>query len=179
MGRRGPPKTPTKLKLLRGMPSGKKNIPKGEAMPEVVKGSEPPRDMTAGGKAIWHELAPRLEELGLFTVLDGNAFRRYCELTARWGAAAKKLQETGQTHVPIFHEQTPEQRAAGERPKLKYLQELPESIEFRRLPGELLRLEQQFGMTPASRAAISVLPKSKDAPNDIQKFLYGGDYGEA
>lgn len=134
--------------------------------------------MTDGGKAIWYEIAPRLEQLGLFTELDGYAFRRYCELMARWGAAARKIQETGQTHVPIFHEQTPEQRAAGERPKLKYLQELPENIEFRRLPGELLRLEQQFGMTPASRAAISVLPKSKEAPSDIQAFLYGGDYGE-
>lgn len=179
MGRRGPPKTPTKLKLLRGFPGGKKTIPKGEPLPEVLHGTTPPADMTDEGKAIWRELAPKLEDLGLFTTLDGFAFRRYCELMARWGVAAKKIRETGQTHIPIFHEQTPEQRAAGERPKLKYLQELPESIEFRRLPGELLRLEQQFGMTPASRAAISVIPKSKDAPNDIQKFLYGGDYGEA
>lgn len=178
MGRRGPPRTPTKLKLLRGCPSGKKNIPKGEAQPEVLHGTTPPADMTEPGKVIWRELAPKLEELGLFTTLDGFAFRRYCELMARWGAASRRIQETGQTHVPIFHELTEAQRVAGERPKLKYLQELPESIEFRRLPSELLRLEQQFGMTPASRAAINILPKSKDAPNDIQKFLYGGDYGE-
>jgi P27 family predicted phage terminase small subunit len=148
-------------------------------MPEVVTGSVPPIGMTQAGKTIWSEMVPRLEELGLFTVLDTHAFQRYCELTARWNSAARKLQETGQTHLPIFHEQTPEQRAAGDRPKLKYLQELPESIEFRRLPGELLRLEQQFGMTPAARAAISVFPQSKDVPEDIESFLFGGDGGDA
>jgi P27 family predicted phage terminase small subunit len=165
---------------MRGLPSGKKNIPKGEAQPQVLNGAEPPIEMTPSGKAIWHELTPKLEALGLFTELDTFAFRRYCELMARWSAASKKIQETGQTHVPIFHEQTDEQRARGDRPKLKYLQELPESIEFRRLPGELLRLEAQFGLTPAARAAISIIPKSKNAPTDIQSFLYGsGDYGEA
>lgn len=179
MGRRGPPRTPTRLKLIRGCPSGRRKLPKGEATPEVVRGAIPPVSMTDAGKEVWAEMVPRLEELGLFTVLDGNAFRRYCELTARWNAAAKKIQDTGQTHIPIFHEQTPEQKAAGERPKLKYLQELPESIEFRRLPGDLLRLEQQFGMTPAARAAISVFPISQDAPEDIDEFLFAGDYGES
>lgn len=147
-------------------------------MPEVIKGSAPPPGMSDGAKKVWEELVPKLEELGLFSVLDGNPFRRYCELTARWNNAARKIQETGQTHLPIFHELTPEQRQRGDKPKLKYLQELPESIEFRRLPGELLRLEQQFGLTPASRASISVMPASKDAPSDLEAFLYGGDYGE-
>lgn len=173
MGRRGPPKTPTALKLLRGCPSGTRKLTKGEPKPEVIKGANPPAEMTEDAKLIWLDLAPKLEELGLFTVLDTNPFRRYCELMARWGKAARKIQETGQTHVPIFHELSPEQRQRGEKPKLKYLQELPESIEFRRLPGELLRLEAQFGLTPASRAAISVMPKSKDAPTDIESFLYG------
>lgn len=178
MGRRGPPRTPTKLKLLRGCPSGKRNLPKGEPLPELVHGAVPPSGMTEAGKAIWAELTPKLEALGLFSVLDSNPFRRYCELMARWNVAARRIQETGQTHVPIFHEQTEAQKAAGEKPKLKYIQELPESIEFRRLPSDLLRLEQQFGLTPASRAAISIIPQSKDAPSDIQAFLYGGDLSE-
>lgn len=174
MGRRGPAKTPTALKILRGIPGGRSKLTKGEAKPEVINGTPPPQELSEDGKAIWRELAPRMEELGLLSVLDTNPFRRYCEMMGRWARASRKIQETGQTHVPIFHELTPEQRQRGEKPKLKYIQELPESLEFRRLPGELLRLEGQFGLTPASRAAISVLPKSKDAPSDIHAFLYSG-----
>lgn len=175
MGRRGPPKTPTALKIMRGCPSGRNKLPKGEAKPELVKGSVPPDGMSLEGKAVWEQVAPKLEELGLLSVLDGFPFRRYCELMARWLAASRKITESGQTHLPIFHNLTDEERAAGVRPKLKYLQELPEAIEFRQLPEKLLKLEQQFGMTPASRAAIQVLPNSKNAPTDIESFLYGGN----
>lgn len=173
MGRRGPPKTPTALKILQGVPSGVRKLTKGEPKPELLTGAQPLAEMSADGQKLWSEIVPKLEELGLFSVLDQQPFRRYCELLARWGKAQRKLNETGQTHVPIFHEQTPEERAAGLKPRLRYLQELPESIEFRRLTPMLLKLEQQFGMTPAARAAISVLPKSKNAPDNLAAFLYG------
>jgi len=173
MGRRGPPKIPTTLKLLRGCPSGVRKLPRGEPKPPLVTDNTAPEFLSPAAQSIWTELVPKLETLGLFTVLDRNAVGRYCELSARWLIASKRIAETGKTHVPVFHEQTDEDRAAGTPPRLKYIQELPESLEMRRLPGELLRLEQQFGMTPAARASISILPPTAGKPNDLDDFLFG------
>jgi P27 family predicted phage terminase small subunit len=170
---------PTALKLARGCPSGERKLPKGEAKPEVVKGVPPYKDMSDGAKAVWAELTPKLEVLGLLTEIDLQSFRRYCDMQARWLSCAAKLKETDKTFVPVFAPQTPEEIAAGLRPQLRFMQELPESIEYRRLLPQLIKLEAQFGLTPASRASISILPPSKNKPVDLEGFLFthdGDDY---
>lgn len=173
MGKRGPPKKPTELKLLQGCPGGRSKLPKGEVKPQVIKDTDAPAELTDGARAVWEDMVPRLKRLNLFTELDVNTFRRYCELYARWINAANRLKQTGQTHVPIFHERTAAEIRNNVPMRLHYLQELPESIEFRKLPNELLRLEQQFGMTPAARASINVNTAPIDSKGGIKDFLYG------
>ena len=169
---------PTALKLARGCPSGERKLPKGEPKPEVVKGVPPYFDMSDEAKAVWGELTPKLEVLGLLTEIDLQSFRRYCDMQARWLKCSQKLKETDKTHVPVFAPQTPEEIAAGLRPQLRFMQELPESMEYRRLLPQLVKLEAQFGLTPASRASISVLPPSKNAPVDLEDFLFANDGDE-
>lgn len=185
MGLRGPPKKPTELKLLQGVPGGQSKLNKGEVKPRKLNNTRPPKDLAPDAKKVWRVMAPRLEELGLFTELDINTFRRYCELYARWLQCSEMLRSRNwQTHVPIFHEQTPQElalyaaaRTPEERarlgPRLKYLQETPESVEYRRLPAELLRIEQNFGMTPAARAAINIGPVGGKKKDQVRSWLYG------
>jgi len=173
MGRRGPPKKPTELKILQGAPGGRSKLPKGEVKPVVIKDTDPPADLSVAAKNIWTDMVPRLQRLNLFTELDVHTFRRYCELYARWIAAANRIQQSGQTHVPIFHERSEAEIRVNAPMRLRYLQELPESVEFRQLPKELLRLEQQFGMTPAARASINVTPQKKGEQNEVFEFLFG------
>lgn len=156
-------------------------LAKFEPKPKKLTNTKPPRDLNPDAKKAWRMMAPRLEALGLFTELDVNTFRRYCEMLARWLHCSAKLNSNNwQTHIPIFHEQTPQEIEARIKPRLKYLQELPESVEYRQLPRELLRLEQQFGMTPAARAAINVLAPGGGAKrkSEVKDFLYGTS-GEA
>lgn len=175
MGRRGPPKKPTELKLLQGAPGGVSKLPRNEPKPPKVQDAKPPRELSSDGKKVWRSMAPKLEALGLLTVLDLPTFRRYCELSARYAWCVRRLERSEwNTHIDIFHEQSEEEIKAKVAPRLKYQQERVESIEFRRIPRELLRLEKEFGMTPASRASISPTegPRKKD-PSDVKEFLYG------
>lgn len=176
MGKRGPPRKPTELKLLQGVPGGAHKLNKHEAKPQKLNGSKPSRELSPEAKKVWRRMAPKLEVLGLLTNLDVEAFGRYCELSARYSECVKRLRTNNwQRYLPVYHEQSLEEKAAGVKPRLKYLQELPDSVEFRRIPGELLRLEQHFGMTPASRSSLSVnfVPTGGQAKDDTDEFLFG------
>lgn len=185
MGLRGPPKKPTELKMLQGIPGGKHKLTPDEPKPKRLRGSKPPEFLDQESRKVWRKFAPRLEALGLLTELDTQAFGRYCELYARWLKAGQVLKSNaGKTHVPIFHphsEEELQQMKANPNlkipPRLKYIQELPEAMEYRHLLGELLRLEMHFGMTPSSRSSISVVGSAGSGgphPKDpVKNFLYG------
>ncbi len=180
MGKRGPPRKPTKLKLLQGTPGGKSKLKKSEPNPKKIEGSSAPSYLAPDAREVWAEMAPRLEILGLLTQIDVLTFERLCIMQARVRALYQKLVATKwETFVPIYHEQTPEEIAAKAEPRLKYMQELPYSVEFRQLSRDILRVEQQFGMTPASRSGIDLLfgsgggPGGKPPEDETEKFLFG------
>src|SRR6266487_2168118 len=77
MGRRGPPPTPRKIKLLKGT-FRKDRAP--AHIPEPPKGARPPARLSKGAKQEWRRLAPWLEDQGLLTKADEAAFSQYCEL---------------------------------------------------------------------------------------------------
>lgn len=83
MGGRGSgrPTKPTALKILTGNPGGRplpenEPEPRGEAvMPAWLL--DFPRAV-----AVWQEVAPRIQAMGLLTDADQETFARYCALTA-------------------------------------------------------------------------------------------------
>ncbi|MGH2897033.1 MAG: phage terminase small subunit P27 family [Solirubrobacteraceae bacterium] len=92
MGDRGPAKTPTKLRMLRGetRPSQiNHNEPKPDGAPVM------PVDMSQASKKVWRRIMKDYSGTGVLTGVDRDVLRAYCETVARYEYAAKALEESG------------------------------------------------------------------------------------
>lgn len=139
----GRPKKPTNLKLLKGTlrtdrinkdePKPKINIPKA------------PTHLNKEAKKEWKEMAQQLFNLGLLTNIDKAALAGYCQLYGRWVQAEKKL---GAGELVI-------ETKSGNLIQNPYLGIANRAYEI------MFRSLTDFGMTPASRARVSVASKKK------------------
>ena len=154
MGKRGPPKTPTKLLQMRGSWLAKTR--EGEPQPEQGA-PEKPEDLTPNASAAWDHLVPRLEASGVMTRIDGRAFARYCELWALWEDLKAFIHKSGHAH--------PIRNRKGEVTGVKAYPQVRLALQT---SEHLLRLEQQFGLTPSARASLSVpAPLSREQPDAV------------
>lgn len=167
MGKRGPPKTPTRLKVVRGT----NTKPTKEPQPGALVSLRPPKILTKEGKKIWRALAGCLKRIGLFTEIDTQAFTRYCDILPKWEKAKRILDEKG-FYYPIFHKRTAAEVAANTPARIKFLQTFPEMHIYVQLGRELSRLEQQFGMTPAARASLDIENEGGEG-SDLETELFG------
>lgn len=142
----GRPPVPTSLKVLRGNP-GQRAINADEPKPPPADISPPAR---LGGAALdkWNEIAPLLSGMGVFTQADRSVIERYCLLHEQWLHVVKHVQENGMTQLT----------------QTGYSQLTAEGSLFKTLPAELMRIEQQFGMTAAARSTMKV--SNAAAPED-------------
>jgi P27 family predicted phage terminase small subunit len=126
---------------LRGSPLARSRAD-GEPRPEAGAPRKPD-DLPAAGAALWDELVPQLDACGLLTLVDGGALARYCRLHAVWKELDRFLAESGHGH-PIKDSRG---NVVGVRlyPQLRALLNVSE---------HMLRLEQQYGLTPAARASL-------------------------
>lgn len=92
----------------------------------------------------WDTLTPQLDRLGLLTRVDQAALVRYCELWVQWKALMADVHARGRTYTTV-DKQGNERHYA--RPEFRLLSDLN---------AQLLRLEQEFGLTPSSRAGLNV-----------------------
>lgn len=99
--------------------------------------------------AIWDALVPQLEALHTLGSTDGNTIGRYCALLDLWQHVKARVEESGTVQTD------PQTGKASNAPEFKQMLELSD---------RLLRLEQQFGLTPASRASLST-PKVNPLEN--------------
>lgn len=160
MGARGRKPTPTSILKLRG--SWRANINGDE--PKPPSGRPPmPRTLSAPAKEVWKRVARRLEKVpGLLTKIDGEALGRYCQLLARYWECEAKIAQFGET-LPVKDK---EGNIVG-------VEESPWSRISIRLAEKLTRLEAEFGMTPSSRARISVRPPEAPPSNGKDRFFAG------
>jgi P27 family predicted phage terminase small subunit len=81
MGRRGPPPTPTKFKVLRGNP-GKRALNSNEPEPSAVSatGAKCPARLKGDARKEWDRLIGDLQACGVLTVADLTHFENYCFL---------------------------------------------------------------------------------------------------
>ena len=132
----GPSKTPSAILERRG--SWRAKIRPLEPQPEL--GIPPcPTFLKGPAKRVWNELTRDLLAMGILTELDGTALARYCALWTRWETLA------------VFAERSPRRRDNSIDDQ-KMLDECERAM--MRLSDHLLKLERQFGMTPASRLAV-------------------------
>ncbi len=94
MGKRGPAKTPTKVRLLRGerRPS---QINYLEPKPTVLEALDPPEDISALARDIWRETVLSLKPTGVLTSADTESLRHYSEAVARYRQASSALERSG------------------------------------------------------------------------------------
>ena len=172
MGLRGPPKKPTDIKLLQGIPGGKGNLNPDEPKPPRANGPKAPAGMNKYQRKLWREACAKLAAMRVLTVADLKAIERYCDLYEKFSTAKAFLDEKG-FYYAIFHDQTPAEAAAGVPKKLKYMAQFPQVNIYMQLAKELTRIEGQFGMTPASRANLSMEAPGGLSPKDaIRDRLY-------
>ncbi len=143
MGKRGPPKKPTAIKRAEGNP-GKRPLNGREPQPDP-SAPKCPQQLSKRAKAAWKKVVPQLQRMGVLTRIDGEALARYCAMLARYWDAEDFMKE----HGPVFP-------IRDENGNLKYLQQIPQVGMANKLAVMLLRIEEQFGMTPSSRSSIYV-----------------------
>ena len=97
MGKRGPQKQPTKLRILRGNPA-KRSLPKGEPQPAELVDMEPPDELCDDGKRIWFAALPSLKLMGVATAADRDMFTNYCMAQAAAIDAARHLKAEGRVY---------------------------------------------------------------------------------
>jgi P27 family predicted phage terminase small subunit len=173
MGRRGPPKKPTALKVLQGIPGGKSKLVKNEPQPKKVKQAAPPYQLNERELKIWQEITPQLEAVGLLTGIDLQALARYVTALDQYLTAKAFVDAAGSFYYEIYFARTKSEIAEGKPARVKYRQVYPEVGIMRALSKELRSLEREFGMTPAARAGISVDGDPPRASDTTDALLYG------
>lgn len=145
MGRRGPPPTPTKLKILRGNP-GHVKINTREPQPTEGVPSMPgwlPRE----AKAEWRRIVPELRRLGLLSVVDRGSLTAYCVAWAELQSATVSLERDGRVITePVM--------GRGDNP-IGEKRKLHPAVRLQR--DAFARVKQflgEFGLSPASRARL-------------------------
>ena len=151
MGKRGPKRTSTKILALRGSPKAvARRAADLEPQPEVSDGiPSPPMQLSIPAEKVWNYLCMELDKLGVLTAVDSFALSRYCMVWCEWKKAISFVEEKGEVYWGTTK--------AGE----DIVRRFPQVEIAARYADQLLRMEQQFGMTPASRSNIEVQPQRR------------------
>ena len=157
MGKRGPPPTPTAIKIARGTVRSR-----GKAEPKPpAAGIVMPPHLGEVAQAKWAELLPLLEGVRVMTDADVEALARYCDTYEWWLATRAILKKDGCTY-PILND-------GGE---IKYIAQRPEVSIAHKLATQLRQLEQDFGLNPSARSSLTVQPE-KPATDEDAEILFG------
>jgi P27 family predicted phage terminase small subunit len=152
MGKRGPAPEPTVISMLKGNPS-KKQFNGGEPVFEPVSGDCPPPAVLEGKAAeVWRDTVARLSSARVLTQADVPVLIRYCITAAQYLACYEKVKVAGEEYT--HWEQDPNREPGKLR--IKYTQVAPWATQMYRHHAAMLRIEQEFGMTPSSRSQVNV-----------------------
>lgn len=167
----GPPKKPTRLKVIQGTFRADRatvNEPKPEPGIPVV-----PAHLSDEAKVEWGRVTQDLEALGLLTRIDRAALAAYCEWWSDWVDATRKcIGESGKDLKVIKTGERILYDAEGritERSGGNFVENPYYSIKKR--AAELMhKFLTEFGMTPASRTRISAKPVEAEKVTGWKNF---------
>lgn len=153
----GPRPTPTEILKLRGTfrPDRHADSVKPEKKRPVC-----PKWLNDDAKAIWRQMVTMLERIGVLSSVDGQTLTRYCTTWVRW----RKAQEFLETHNEAYP-------ILDENKKLKYMAQWPQVAIEHKLSLVLLRIEQEFGLTPASRSRIALPNEEQNKENPNERYF--------
>lgn len=158
MGKRGPRPEPTILKIAKGNP-GKRRLNKDEPKP-ASDGVQPPEWVTGVALAKWNELVPQLVGMGVMTNADVETVARYCTMHEQF---VKYLDQVRRGLDVLV--------VRDDKGKVKYMQSTPAAVMLHKLAPAMLRIEQEFGLTPSARTGIVAKPQSEETEAD--QILFG------
>lgn len=149
----GPPKSPPGRLSLAGS-----RLASDRGAPAIDTSAPPARPEWLAGRAreLWDEQAPPLFRAGLLTVLDGPLYARYCDTWARYLDAREQLDNAGLLA----------KGAKGNAVKH------PALVVYRQLGDDLLKMERDLGLTPATRGRVDARPPS--AAMSLREFIEEG-----
>lgn len=124
----------------------------GEPQPPAGKPTKPAW-LTGEGAKLWKQVTAQLAQMGTLAKSDAQAIARYCDQVVRWVAAAEFLKKYGETY-PL----------KDDKGKVRCFQQFPQVGIVNKLSVSILRLEQEFGLTPSSRARLKVDTNERRAP---------------
>ena len=116
-----------------------------------------PRDMSKRARAIWREIVPKLEALGVLTDLDYLNLIRLCELYELHAMAMADLKENG-----LQYETTSDRGSYVRKPNQADAMRA-------RYANEIKDLSAKFGLTPKDREQIKA-HKGKVAASIRDKY---------
>ena len=157
MGKRGPAKTPTSILSRQG--SWRAGVREQVEVKSPTGCPDMPEWLSEAEREVWHQVIDRLDLIGTLCQTDGNSIGRYCSLLVRWVLAKQFIEEHGDTY-PI----------KDDKGKLVRFATFPQSMQYKHLLPMLLRLEQEFGLTPASRAGLAINPERQSADLETVYF---------
>ena len=160
----GPPRAPTKIRMMRGTLRADRTNPH-EARP-IIAAPRCPRELQGEARKFWKRTAPRLIALGLLSEIDEGMFAAYCSAWDRWLTCIERVKQDGlmvisKTRGPILN------------PLLK---------EIASCETALRNFGGHFGLSPASRSkvqAIPVAPVMPSASGAEEKYFGRGGKGAA
>jgi len=137
---------PTKLKIIRGNPGGRK-LNKNE--PELPSSNPtPPNFLSAEAVVEWGRVVGYLSSSGLLTEIDRGALATYCQLYGRWEQAEMALASLAKTD-PI------NRGLVIETTNGNAIQNPLVGI-ANKAAADLNRYCLEFGMTPSARSRVTV-----------------------
>lgn len=159
MGKRGPAPEPSVISMLKGNPS-KKPLATGEPIPEALPADFPPPPVLEGKAVeVWKDMVARLSGMRVLTQADVPVLVRYCIEAVLYLACYEKVKIAGEEYT---HWEPDPNRSDGKL-RIRYTQVTPWATQMSRHHAAMLRIEQEFGMTPSSRSQVSVHGTSNPA----------------
>ena len=135
---RGRKKKPTAILKLQGNP-GKRPLNKNEPK---IKGGYPscPNHLRGAARWEWERMQKHMESLNMVTPVDRAALAMYCQAYGRWVKAEREVERLGEVY----------KTKSGNVIQSPYLGIANRAMELAH------KFLSEFGMTPASRARLSV-----------------------
>lgn len=147
MGKRGPARTPTPLLKLVGSNRVAEREHK-EPKPTKAKPTSS-INMSEAERHVFDQVFDFVSGMGLHAVTDGNALARYAKNVVLYNTLAAFCDKNGETYMQYEYTKEGEKRP-------KQMKRFPQSMQRNEVEMMLLRLEREFGLTPAARASLQV-----------------------
>jgi P27 family predicted phage terminase small subunit len=164
MGKRGPPRMPTHLRLLRGNP-GNHAINKNEPQPEQTPTAPDPPDYLVGfAKDEWVRVCVELYSMKLLAKVDLQPLAAYCQAYAVFRTAVDTYNEMAA--------RDPATRAIMVKAKTGTPLQNPVLQIMRHAANDMVRFAAEFGFTPSARSRISTT-HSDEAHSKFGSLLAG------